>query len=106
MSDSDSVKLPEVLGRVSNEPAMFLFWCPGCELSHWLDANRWTWDGDLVKPTASPSFLVNANAENYNDYPRCHFFIRNGQFQYCGDSTHALKGQTVNMVPWDNQDGP
>jgi hypothetical protein len=31
----------------------------------------------------------------------CHLFINGGQIQYCGDSTHALAGQTIPMVDFD-----
>jgi len=96
---ADSTEL-EVLGRVSNAPTLFVFWCPGCEYGHHLETgpNGWSWNGDMVKPTATPSLKINPGKAK--EVPLCHFFIRNGQFQFCGDTTHALKGQTVDMVPW------
>ena len=82
----------------------FFRWsCPGCGHDHVLRTSddplvmcwpstgaKWTWNGDMVKPTLSPS----VNLPGY-----CHFFMHDGQLQFCGDSAHALKGQTVPMVP-------
>lgn len=31
----------------------------------------------------------------------CHYFLRNGQIQYLGDCTHAMRGQTVPLPAWD-----
>ena len=45
----------------------------------------------------SPSPLV--NKEEAGDHPRCHIFIRDGRIQYLNDCTHALAGQTVDMIP-------
>lgn len=88
----------EVLGRVMGDEHLLLFWCPGCGYGHHLDTRRWTWNGDMNKPTASPSLLV--NKEELGDSPRCHFFIREGRLQYLGDCTHKLAGQTIEMTPW------
>ena len=79
-------------------------WCPGCDTAH---APRvvgtageypghgphWDWDGNVERPTFSPSYLVLAPA------PRCHSFIRAGQWEFLSDCEHALAGQTVAMVP-------
>lgn len=27
----------------------------------------------------------------------CHYFIKAGRIEFCGDCTHALKGQTVDL---------
>lgn len=75
----------------------FFFFCPGCKCYHsWKvggDHPRWTWNEDFEKPTVQPSIL----------YPqvRCHLYIREGRIQYLNDCTHALKGQTVDMVEID-----
>ena len=88
----------EVLSRISGEPDLLLFHCPGCGYCHHLDPKKWTWNGDMIKPTVSPSLLVN-KAQLGKD-PRCHFFIRDGKIQYLGDCSHELKGRTIDMVPW------
>lgn len=96
--------MSEVLGRVSNAPTLFQFWCEGCGYCHHLETGPagWKWNGDLVKPTASPSLLV--NKDRVGNSPRCHFFIRAGELHYCGDCDHELAGQVVPMTPWADVD--
>ena len=74
-------------------------WCPGCDDLHAvrLGANGWTFDGDDEAPTFAPSILV-----QYGNLPgdrRCHSFVREGHWEFLSDSTHALAGQRVPMVP-------
>jgi hypothetical protein len=79
-------------------------WCPGCNTIHAFDLGRWNFDGDMEKPTFSPSMLVNAEDPG----SRCHSFVRKGQFQFLGDCHHGLKGQTVDLPPlpdWLMDDG-
>jgi len=72
--------------------------CPGCGYRHRIDVYEpnphtkamWSWDGNLKSPTFTPSI---------NIVGFCHYFIRNGQIQYCADSAHALAGQTVPLPP-------
>ena len=84
----------------------YLFMCPGCKCGHtfitqWgsceLVQNRaknhnptkptWTFNGDMDKPTFSPSLL----------YPsmKCHLFLRDGVIQFLNDCGHAFAGQNV-----------
>lgn len=73
-------------------------WCPGCEDHHMvrLDAaTGWTWNGDMERPTFTPSILVNGGSQDR----RCHSFVTDGAWQFLTDSTHPLAGQTVPMVP-------
>lgn len=78
------------------------FVCPGCiEFGgsglHLLPVNSttkspsWDWDGDLEKPTLSPSILTGKDSET----ARCHSFLSEGVFQFLEDSTHSLAGQYV-----------
>lgn len=71
----------------------FLFWCPGCEGYHSFN-HHWKFDGNMDKPTVSPSLLVNAGRECPSE-PRCHLFLRNGVIQFLSDCTHDLAGQSV-----------
>jgi len=87
---------PVVLTVVDN-PDLFLFWCIGCGYMHHIDRKRWKFNGDVVRPTVSPSLLV--NARKAGESPRCHIFIREGRIQYLADCTHSLAGQTVEMIP-------
>lgn len=90
--------MKEVITKIPNS-SIYTFPCPGCHYNHHLDISEWQWNGDLVKPTASPSLLVNKIAAGGS--PRCHFFIREGRLVYLSDCTHDLAGQTVDMVPGD-----
>lgn len=75
------------------------FNCPGCKL---LDPRRghglvrlviprWTWDGNLERPTISPSILTHYGRDV------CHSFIREGRIEFLIDSTHSLAGTTVDL---------
>lgn len=92
------------------------FDCPGCGARHKVDG-RWSFNGDVDKPTFRPSFLastghyVNNGAKGncWCDYEertgeespfecgRCHSFVTDGKIQFLNDSTHDLAGQTVEL---------
>ena len=75
----------------------YVFDCPGCECPHVVYPS-WQFNGDLERPTFTPSLLVNGTDGYLNPaMPRCHSFIRDGTIQFLGDSTHALAGQTVDL---------
>ena len=103
---------------------MLLFWCPGCDGAHGITVGegsgpRWSWNGNVDKPTFTPSILVRSqtwtppvNAENHAEWQRapwpqtnvatvCHSFVTDGRIQFLNDCTHALAGQTVDLPPWD-----
>jgi hypothetical protein len=75
------------------------FFCPGCEIVHKINTS-WSWNGDKVRPTFNPSVKVSG----YNDRKKsefvCHSFIRDGVIDYLSDSTHRLKGQSVELKPF------
>jgi hypothetical protein len=57
----------------------------------------WQLDGDLERPTLSPSLLVSYDyGEDHQRYV-CHSFVSNGRIQYLADCTHPLAGQTVDL---------
>ncbi|HEY1179325.1 MAG TPA: DUF6527 family protein [Phytomonospora sp.] len=102
-------------------------WCPGCRELHWVTfgPDGWTWNGDLERPTISPSILVRhrhweppVTAENLEQWKRepweqhqvdrvCHSFVRDGVWEFLSDCTHELAGQHIAMAdvtpewPWD-----
>lgn len=82
----------------------FSVWCPGCEDYHVL--RGWRFNGDLVSPTFEPSLLVSYKDERGAvEVGRCHSYIRDGRIEFLDDSTHKLKGQTVELPPhplWEN----
>lgn len=100
------------------------FKCPGCKLFHSLNvsgpASTWGFNGDLEKPTFTPSIAAktghysshhkqgdscwcNYNAEHTEDYTEgfecsiCHSFVTDGRIQFLSDCTHSLAGQTVDL---------
>ena len=83
----------------------FEFHCPGCKTEHYISTSPefgavWQFNGDLDKPTVSPSLLWNAGGGNPTT-PICHSFIRDGKIQFLNDCTHDLKGQTVEIPEWE-----
>ena len=96
-----------------------LFHCPGCNMAHQVKHGeghgpRWTWNGDMDKPTFTPSINVRfehwvppfrpgtAKPENQTLVKDvCHSFVTDGRIQFLADCTHALAGQTVDLPPFD-----
>lgn len=112
-----------VLGTTTEEGNLLL-WCPGCKMAHHIKVGdgpgpRWTWNGNMTKPTFSPSLLVTmpthvppVTAENLEEWKRapwvqtrieriCHSFIADGQIQFLNDCTHELAGQTVPLPDFE-----
>ncbi len=89
----------------------FGHWCPGCNSGHEINVDepnhsgaRWTFDGNTVAPTFSPSINMKINTPDMGARYQpdiastvCHYFINAGRIQFLGDCTHALKGQTVDL---------
>lgn len=102
--------------QVAESGGKFLvrFWCPGCEDSHGINTNTWTWNGDLERPTFTPSVLVSGvqwgPADDFfkpthrgispGGATVCHSFVTDGRIQFLGDCTHELAGQTVDLPEW------
>ena len=59
----------------------------------------WKFNGDIFKPTFTPSLLtrIQYTDPNKQDYV-CHLFIRDGMLDYLPDCTHPLTGKTIQMV--------
>jgi hypothetical protein len=73
--------------------------------------DTWTFDGNLEKPTFTPSVRITGIQTETRDGKWtgrwkkneageplqlcCHYFLTAGQLQFCADSTHALAGKTV-----------
>lgn len=82
--------------------------CKACH-QHFIQTPRWSFNGDMEKPTFSPSVSETCNAEDHPSYrkeaatSRCHFTITNGMIQYHGDCTHDLKGQTLPLEAWTEE---
>jgi hypothetical protein len=99
-----------------------VFWCPGCAEAHVISVAKpggWTFNGDMEKPTFSPSVLIRSghfsinfksgdscwcthNAENPGEPDTfkcgiCHSFVEDGFIKFLKDSTHPLSGRTVRL---------
>ena len=91
--------MSEILSKARNESGNFdsyHFWCPGCDMVHGFNVPSWKFDGDMKKPTVSPSLLTHGKEPK----KRCHLFIRDGKLQFLTDCFHDLKGKIVDMVPF------
>lgn len=84
----------------------FFHWCPGCKQAHRVNVSKeglpkWTWDGNVDRPTCAPSVR---NFTSYDDdgKPRtlCHYFLKGGNIEFCGDCAHELSGKTVPLPDW------
>jgi hypothetical protein len=92
------------------DAGLLTFWCPGCEKGHTVrfgGTEAWDWNGDVDKPTLTPSVLVNAHRSSFSepgtprtkrDQKRCHSFVRDGKIEYLSDSEHELADHVVDMV--------
>ena len=89
----------------------YYHWCPGCGKVHQLP-DTWQFNGDLNKPTFSPSFrhsgkwaLVDDKGKFTGEWKRdpdgkaldwcCHYILTNGVLNFCGDCTHEMRSQKV-----------
>lgn len=71
-----------------------VFMCPGCSMTHTVDTS-WKFNGSIINPTITPSIL--AIYRNKDGDQRCHSFIIDAKIRFLKDSSHKLKGQTVNL---------
>lgn len=93
-------------------------YCPACKTGHGFD-NKWTFNGDMEKPTFTPSMLYRSGHylsehktgdkcwctynQEHPDNPVkfgctiCHSFVTDGKIQFLSDCTHEFAGQTVNL---------
>ena len=97
-----------VLKRVDNDWGKgYEIFCPGCGYAHYFSIEmpqrsngaQWSFNGDFERPTFNPSLIVTVNPDRDPEFecPRsvCHSFVRDGNWEFLSDSTHALAGKTV-----------
>ena len=78
--------------------------CPGCGSGHRVPKSRWTLSGTPDRPTIHPSIVETVNPTDRKDYRPdcqttvCHCVITDGRIHFCGDSTHAMRNQTVELL--------
>lgn len=80
------------------EKGHYAIWCPGCESVHVFDT-RWTFNGDLERPTFTPSLRVKWTGEHDGKDVKheCHSVVTEGMIAFQGDCTHAMAGQTISL---------
>ena len=80
-------------------------WCPACKEPHSIAVlsptgvgSVWTFDGNLERPTFTPSirlFITDMRGGRTTRTTLCHYFIHDGSIIYCGDCPHPMRGKTV-----------
>jgi hypothetical protein len=92
----------------------YAHFCIACKEMHPLP-DGWSFNGDLEKPTFSPSFkhsgmkIVTDEGGNWtgewvldekgDPVPYiCHYILTNGILHYCSDCTHSMAGQSVPLA--------
>jgi Family of unknown function (DUF6527) len=100
-TDVVGIKVIESRDRDGNHYS-WLWHCPACDAVHQCD-KRWTFNGDLEKPTFRNSVLVHeVKGENGQIiHPRCHSYVTDGHITFLADSTHASVGKTLQLRDWD-----
>ena len=89
----------EILNSPDGTPNAWMFYCVACKDHHSYTMNRgWSFNGDFEKPTFTPSLLVRWEFNGEQPEKRCHLFVQDGKIKYCGDCTHSMAGQTIDMV--------
>lgn len=103
------------MGQVSSKlrrgEGRYFHWCPACKELHQLP-DRWKFNGDLERPTFSPSFRHSGKATVRDENGHwlgewklgpdgkpldevCHYILTDGQLRFCSDCTHDFAGRTV-----------
>lgn len=96
-----NVVYPFFSGRTweDSDSVILAFICPGCKQDHHVRAKgmmTWGWNGDYLRPTFTPSILVDA----HRPATRCHSFVENGRIRFLDDCWHELKNQVVDLPPY------
>lgn len=87
------------------DPTMYMYWDVATNQANAFrisDDRGWSWNGDFDCPTVQPSILT--TLPTAHGVERNHVFIRSGKVQYLSDCTHALAGQTVDMVEFPEEE--
>ena len=91
-------KLRSLYGQSSGG---YAHWCPACKNMHVFRTRSegenavWKFDGNLDSPTFSPSMRIRWKENEVEKI--CHYFLTAGKISFCGDSTHEMAGQVVDL---------
>lgn len=99
---SDGNVMGQISAKLRRGTAEYFWFCPACDELHPLP-DGWKFDGNRDKPTFSPSFKHDWNWGPLAEPPKrpghnvCHYIVTAGRVAYCGDCTHSMAGQTIDM---------
>lgn len=79
----------------SGAKTSYWLWCPACDDVVLID-NTWDFNGDVERPTFTPSLLSRYAAGGQERV--CHSFVTDGVWHYLADCTHGRAGQAVPVV--------
>jgi hypothetical protein len=92
-----------------DQAGVFLFDCPGCKslhAVHTITPNSrgalWEFNGNVDKPTFSPSIIVSWEYQATQQKHVCHSYVTDGKIQFLSDSTHSLAAQIVELPDYEN----
>lgn len=93
------------------EDGTLMYECPACKHYHAVSTTKplnngagpWGFNGDLEKPTITPSVnvLPYTNTKGEKLINRCHHFVRDGKIQFLADCEHSMAGTTVDLPEWE-----
>lgn len=82
----------------------FLHWCPGCQSLHSIPTvnpggDVWKFDDNMAQPSFTPSVRITSRSSI------CHYYIKLGKIEYELDTTHYLRGRSLELEDRWNADG-
>ncbi len=99
--------MPKIYTHSNPKPGEpdFSFNCPACKQLHgvWTSSKnnkgaKWSFNGNIDKPTITPSLDIKWYKTGTNEIVRrCHSVITAGMISFCGDCTHNLAGQVIEI---------
>lgn len=85
--------------------------CPACNELHCIAAGdafrngeKWEYDGDKAMPSFTPSMNIRVGPDEEGFVDVCHYWLRHGKIEYCGDCTHDLKSQIIALPDIPDQE--
>lgn len=90
----------KLIRQTYGEFSLHEHWCPGCKDIHAIAVEQpfqsigtqWNWNGDVNKPTFSPSINIAVKTSI-----QCHYAIEDGKISFFEDCHHNLRGKTVDL---------
>lgn len=96
-------------------PGLYEFWCPGCEDHHHIRTEEaptwgrdlttkepyqvcWRFNGDMDKPTFSPSMKLTTQVGQGRAIHVCHVAIHGGMLEYFAATSHGLAKKFIPMT--------